>query len=96
MAQGGAIRLTADITTGQDLELRGSTVVDLNGKKPFAIHFLHRSEPFGDGNILCDGGNAIVDDQDIVGSKGVGRKKGGITYKNGGHDTSFGRNRRPG
>lgn len=35
-------------------------------------------------------------DQDIVGSKGVGRKKGGITYKNGGHDTSFGRNRRPG
>ena len=46
-----------------------------NGKKPFAIHFLHRSEPFGDGNILCDGGNAIVDDQDIVGSKGVGRKK---------------------
>ena len=63
-----------------------------NGKKPFAIHFLHRSEPFGDGNILCDGGNAIVDDQDIVGSKGVGRKKGGITYKN----TSFGRNRRPG
>ena len=50
-----------------------------NGKKPFAIHFLHRSEPFGDGNILCDGGNAIVDDQDIVGSKGVGRKKGGIT-----------------
>ena len=67
-----------------------------NGKKPFAIHFLPRSEPFGDGNILCDGGNAIVDDQDIVGSKGVGRKKGGITYKNGGHDTSFGRNRRPG
>ncbi|MEI3454880.1 MAG: hypothetical protein V8Q91_16110 [Bilophila wadsworthia] len=46
-----------------------------NGKKPFAIHFLHRSEPFGDGNILCDGGNAIVDDQDIVGSKGVGRKR---------------------
>lgn len=32
VAQGGAIRLTADITTGQDLELRGSTVVDLNGK----------------------------------------------------------------
>ena len=49
-----------------------------NGKEPFAIHFLHRSEPFGDGNILCDGGNAIVDDQDIVGSKGVGRKKEGI------------------
>ena len=31
-AQGGAIRLTADITAGQNLALQGSTVVDLNGK----------------------------------------------------------------
>ena len=57
-----------------------------NGKKPFTIHLLHGIKPFWDGNILCNGGNAIVDDQDIAGSKGIGRKNGGITYKNSGHD----------